>query len=100
MPTTDDGIQMDYTHVPATVTGVFRFNDPQPSGTIGLSTNCSIPVDEGAWVFHISKRELEEKVNLGHSRPCIPGALNFPTSTKTQSLCGPAMSPLAHHSVE
>ena len=67
MSTTDDGIQVDDAHVPVGMTtGVLRFDDPQPGGTVGLSANHSIPMDEGAWILHAGKRELKEKVNTGY----------------------------------
>ena len=63
---------MNNTHIPTTVTGGFRFNNPQDSESIRPSANRSVPVYKSTQVVHISERELEEKVNAGHKQASHP----------------------------
>ena len=55
MGATDNGIQVNNTHISVTTGGILGLDDPQPCQLIGLVTDLRIPVHKGTRVVRVGK---------------------------------------------
>ena len=75
--TSSDAIQMDNSQTLAAIGLISWFYHPQPCVFVWFSSNCRVPMNESAWVIHISKRKRKEEKNASNCHAFHPRELRI-----------------------